>query len=154
MTEFTIIFLATIFSIIVFYLYSYLTNKVLRICSFIILDICLVIAINVANAYNYLDVVLILLFLVILFELAELKIKTRELQIHIINIQNAVHSIKFMDLGVKEGIVKNYLIRVLDNDDEHIEVMQQRINEQFYVIEADTRENAIERYKQLKNHSS
>lgn len=154
MTEFTIIFLASIFSIILFYLYSYLTNKVLRICSFIILDICLVVAINVANAYNYLDVVLILLFLVILFELAELKINTRELQVHIINIQNAVHSIKFMDLGVKEGVVKSYILRVLNNDDEQIEVMQQRINEQFYVIEADTRENAIERYKQLKNHSS
>lgn len=154
MTEFTIIFLATIFSIIAFYLYSYLSNKVLRACSFIILDICLVIAINISIAYDFLDTVLILLFLLILFELAELKIKHKEIQVRLVNVHSAIKSVKQLDLGVKEGVVKSYILRVLDNDDEHIEVMQQRINEQFYVIEADIRENAIKRYKQLKNYSS
>ncbi|WP_458309454.1 DUF1381 domain-containing protein [Staphylococcus haemolyticus] len=33
-------------------------------------------------------------------------------------------------------------------------MMKQRINEKFYVIEAGSREEAIERYKQLKKHSS
>ena len=38
----------------------------------------------------------------------------------------------------------------MDNNDEFIEIMRQRINEKFYVIEAGSREEAIERYKQLK----
>ncbi|MCH4322253.1 hypothetical protein MKS50_04675 [Staphylococcus haemolyticus] len=71
-----------------------------------------------------------------------------------IGTQNAVYSIKSLDLGVKEGVVKDYIIRVMDNNDEFIEIMQQRINEKFYVIEAGSREEAIERYKQLKKHSS
>lgn len=154
MTEFTIIFLTTVFSIVAFYLYSSLSNKVLRACSFIILDICLVIAINISITYDFLNTVLILLFLLILYEIAELKFKQRELHIKLINIHNEVQSVKKLDLGVKEGVVKSYIIRVLNNNDEFIEVMQQRINEQFYVIEADSREKAIERYKQLKNHSS
>ena len=66
-----------------------------------------------------------------------------------IGTQNAVYSIKSLDLGVKEGVVKDYIIRVMDNNDEFIEIMQ-RINEKFYVIEAGSREEAIERYKQLK----
>lgn len=53
-----------------------------------------------------------------------------------IGTQNAVYSIKSLDLGVKEGVVKDYIIRVMDNNDEFIEIMQQRINEKFYVIEA------------------
>ena len=52
-----------------------------------------------------------------------------------IGTQNAVYSIKSLDLGVKEGVVKDYIIRVMDNNDEFIEIMQQRINEKFYVIE-------------------
>ena len=67
-----------------------------------------------------------------------------------IGTQNAVYSIKSLDLGVKEGVVKDYIIRVMDNNDEFIEIMRQRINEKFYVIEAGSREEAIERYKQLK----
>ena len=56
-----------------------------------------------------------------------------------IGTQNAVYSIKSLDLGVKEGVVKDYIIRVMDNNDEFIEIMQQRINEKFYVIEAGRR---------------
>ena len=67
-----------------------------------------------------------------------------------ISTQNAVYSIKTLDLGVKEGVVKDYIIRVIDNNDEFIEVMRQRINEKFYVIKAESKEEAIERYKQLK----
>ncbi|MGW9983542.1 hypothetical protein ACUXFI_001145 [Staphylococcus epidermidis] len=40
-----------------------------------------------------------------------------------ISTQNAVYSIKPLDLGVKEGVVKGYIIRVIDNSDEFIEVM-------------------------------
>ena len=56
-----------------------------------------------------------------------------------IGTQNAVYSIKSLDLGVKEGVVKDYIIRVMDNNDEFIEIMRQRINEKFYVIEAGSR---------------
>ena len=56
-----------------------------------------------------------------------------------IGTQNAVYSIKTLDLRVKEGVVKDYIIRVIDNNDEFIEVMQQRINEKFYVIEAESK---------------
>ena len=40
-----------------------------------------------------------------------------------IGTQNAVYSIKSLDLGVKEGVVKDY-IRVMDNNDEFIEIMR------------------------------
>ena len=146
MTELTIIILTTIFTLLPFYLYSYLSNKILKIC--------LCIAITYASSYHYLEILITLLFLVSLFEIAELKIKNRELQVNMISTQNTVRAIKAVDLGVKEGVVKDYIIRVIDNNDEFIEVMQQRINEKFYVIEAENKEEAIEKYKQLKNHSS
>lgn len=151
MTELTIIILTTIFTLIPFCLYSYLSNKILKICLFLIAEVSLSIAITYASSYHYLEILITLLFLVSLFEIAELKIKTRELRVNMIGTQNAVYSIKSLDLGVKEGVVKDYIIRVMDNNDEFIEIMQQRINEKFYVIEAGSREEAIERYKQLKN---
>ena len=154
MTELTIIILTTIFTLLPFYLYSYLSNKILKICLFLIAEVSLSIAITYASSYHYLEILITLLFLVSLFEIAELKIKTRELRVNMIGTQNAVYSIKTLDLRVKEGVVKDYIIRVIDNNDEFIEVMQQRINEKFYVIEAESKEEAIERYKQLKNHSS
>ncbi|MBF9298375.1 DUF1381 domain-containing protein [Staphylococcus haemolyticus] len=154
MTELTIIILTTIFTLIPFCLYSYLSNKILKICLFLIAEVSLSIAITYASSYHYLEILITLLFLVSLFEIAELKIKTRELRVNMIGTQNAVYSIKTLDLGVKEGVVKDYIIRVMDNNDEFIEIMQQRINEKFYVIEAGSREEAIERYKQLKKHSS
>ncbi|AVH47350.1 MULTISPECIES: DUF1381 domain-containing protein [Staphylococcus] len=154
MTELTIIILTTIFTLIPFCLYSYLSNKILKICLFLIAEVSLSIAITYASSYHYLEILITLLFLVSLFEIAELKIKTRELRVNMIGTQNAVYSIKSLDLGVKEGVVKDYIIRVMDNNDEFIEIMQQRINEKFYVIEAGSREEAIERYKQLKKHSS
>ena len=154
MTELTIIILTTIFTLITFCLYSYLSNKILKICLFLIAEVSLSIAITYASSYHYLEILITLLFLVSLFEIAELKIKTRELRVNMIGTQNAVYSIKTLDLRVKEGVVKDYIIRVIDNNDEFIEVMQQRINEKFYVIEAESKEEAIERYKQLKNHSS
>ena len=150
MTELTIIILTTIFTLIPFCLYSYLSNKILKICLFLIAEVSLSIAITYASSYHYLEILITLLFLVSLFEIAELKIKTRELRVNMIGTQNAVYSIKSLDLGVKEGVVKDYIIRVMDNNDEFIEIMQQRINEKFYVIEAGSREEAIERYKQLK----
>lgn len=142
------------FYIIAFYLYSYLSNKILKICLFLIAEVSLSIAITYASSYHYLEILITLLFLVSLFEIAELKIKNRELQVNMISTQNTVRAIKAVDLGVKEGVVKDYIIRVIDNNDEFIEVMQQRINEKFYVIEAENKEEAIEKYKQLKNHSS
>lgn len=154
MIELTIIILTTIFTLIPFCLYSYLSNKILKICLFLIAEVSLSIAITYASSYHYLEILITLLFLVSLFEIAELKIKTRELRVNMIGTQNAVYSIKTLDLGVKEGVVKDYIIRVMDNNDEFIEIMQQRINEKFYVIEAGSREEAIERYKQLKKHSS
>lgn len=154
MTELTIIILTTIFTLIPFCLYSYLSNKILKICLFLIAEVSLSIAITYASSYHYLEILITLLFLVSLFEIAELKIKTRELRVNMIGTQNAVYSIKTLDLGVKEGVVKDYIIRMMDNNDEFIEIMQQRINEKFYVIEAGSREEAIERYKQLKKHSS
>ena len=154
MTELTIIILTTIFTLIPFCLYSYLSNKILKICLFLIAEVSLSIAITYESSYHYLEILITLLFLVSLFEIAELKIKTRELRVNMIGTQNAVYSIKTLDLGVKEGVVKDYIIRVMDNNDEFIEIMQQRINEKFYVIEAGSREEAIERYKQLKKHSS
>ena len=154
MTELTIIILTTIFTLIPFCLYSYLSNKILKICLFLIAEVSLSIAITYASSYHYLEILITLLFLASLFEIAELKIKTRELRVNMIGTQNAVYSIKTLDLGVKEGVVKDYIIRVMDNNDEFIEIMQQRINEKFYVIEAGSREEAIERYKQLKKHSS
>lgn len=154
MTELTIIILTTIFTLIPFCLYSYLSNKILKICLFLIAEVSLSIAITYASSYHYLEILITLLFLVSLFEIAELKIKTRELRVNMISTQKAVYSIKTLDLGVKEGVVKDYIIRVIDNNDEFIEIMQQRINEKFYVIEAENKEEAIEKYKQLKNHSS
>ncbi|BFL78692.1 hypothetical protein PXW92_03685 [Staphylococcus hominis] len=154
MTELTIIILTTIFTLIPFCLYSYLSNKILKICLFLIAEVSLSIAITYASSYHYLEMLISILFLVTLFEIAELKIKNRELQVNMISTQNTIHTIKALDLGVKEGVVKDYIIRVVDNNDEFIEVMQQRINEKFYVIEAGSREEAIERYKQLKNHLS
>ena len=151
MTELTIIILTTIFTLIPFCLYSYLSNKILKICLFLIAEVSLSIAITYASSYHYLEILITLLFLVSLFEIAELKIKTRKLRVNMIGTQNAVYSIKSLDLGVKEGVVKDYIIRVMDNNDEFIEIMKQRINEKFYVIEAGSREEAIERYKQLKN---
>ena len=138
------------FYIIAFYLYSYLSNKILKICLFLIAEVSLSIAITYASSYHYLEILITLLFLVSLFEIAELKIKNRELQVNMISTQNTVRAIKAVDLGVKEGVVKDYIIRVIDNNDEFIEVMQQRINEKFYVIEAENKEEAIEKYKQLK----
>lgn len=159
MTELTIIILTTIFTLIPFCLYSYLSNKILKICLFLIAEVSLTIAITYASSYHYLEMLITLLFLVTLFEIAELKIKNRKLQVNMISTQNTVRAIKTVDLGVKEGVVKegvvkDYIIRVIDNNDEFIEVMKQRINEKFYVIEAGSREEAIERYKQLKKHSS
>ena len=138
------------FTLLPFYLYSYLSNKILKICLFLIAEVSLSIAITYASSYHYLEMLISLLFLVILFEVAELKIKNRELQVNMISTQNTVRAIKAVDLGVKEGVVKDYIIRVIDNNDEFIEVMQQRINEKFYVIEAENKEEAIEKYKQLK----
>ena len=51
-----------------------------------------------------------LLFLVTLFEIAELKIKNRKLQVNMISTQNTVRAIKTVDLGVKEGVVKDILL--------------------------------------------
>ncbi|MCC3716517.1 hypothetical protein LLE78_10015, partial [Staphylococcus haemolyticus] len=153
-TKINILNFTTIFTILPFFLYSYLSNKILKICLFLIAEVSLSIAITYASSYHYLEILITLLFLVSLFEIAELKIKNRELQVNMISTQNTVRAIKAVDLGVKEGVVKDYIIRVIDNNDEFIEVMQQRINEKFYVIEAENKEEAIEKYKQLKNHSS
>lgn len=46
MTELTIIILTTIFTLIPFCLYSYLSNKILKICLFLIAEVSLSIAIK------------------------------------------------------------------------------------------------------------
>ena len=48
-----------------------------------------------------------------------------------IGTQNAVYSIKSLDLGVKEGVVKDYIIRVMDNNDEFIEIMHNGLMKSF-----------------------
>ena len=131
MTELTIIILTTIFTLIPFCLYSYLSNKILKICLFLIAEVSLSIAITYASSYHYLEILITLLFLVSLFEIAELKIKTRELRVNMIGTQNAVYSIKSLDLGVKEGVVKDYIIRVMDNNDEFIEIMHNGLMKSF-----------------------
>ena len=90
---------------------------------FLIAEVSLTIAITYASSYHYLEMLISLLFLVTLFEIAELKIKNRELQVNMITTQNTVRAIKAVDLGVKEGVVKDYIIRVIDNNNEFIEVM-------------------------------
>jgi hypothetical protein len=62
------------------------------------------------------------------------------------------NKINNLNLNVQEGIVKQYILRVLklNSEDEHIEVLTQRLNEQFYVIQADSKNEAIARYKRLK----
>jgi hypothetical protein len=62
-------------SICSFYLLPFISNRVLRLCLKILLAISLVISLTFALSYNILDITLALFLVLVLSELAELKIK-------------------------------------------------------------------------------
>ena len=132
-----------------FYLMAMVKNYYFRLLLGVILSFTVTFVITFAILFDQLKLVFPIFFYIMLIEIVDLKLKIKSNQLKIKQCMQFIEILNREKPGVKEGLVKDYIIRVLDNDNETLEVITQRINERFYVISADSREKALERYKDL-----